>query len=103
MLVFGPLTEEHHLAYLALGLTATLAVGVAGWPDSAAARRLAVLTAALVGILLLPGTQVIAWGFYAYRDGPIAPPLALATFLFLYLTVAAAVLNVAALRLLRRA
>lgn len=102
MLSFGPLTEEHHLAYLALGLTATLAVGLSRWSDSAAARRLTIATATVVLFLMLPGTQVIAWGFYAYRDGPIAPPLSFATFLFLYLTVAAAVLNVAALRLLRR-
>ena len=33
----------------------------------------------------------------------LAPPLAFATFLFFYLTLAAAGLNVAALRLLRRA
>jgi hypothetical protein len=102
MLIFGPLTEEHHLAYLALGLTATLAVGLSRRSDSAAARRLVVLTAALVLFLMLPSTQVIAWGFYAYRDGPIAPPLSFTTFLFLYAVLAAAVLNVAALRLLTR-
>lgn len=102
MLIFGPLTEEHHLAYLALGLTATLAVGLSRWSGSAAARRLTVATAAVVLFLMLPGTQVIAWGSYAYRDAPIAPPLSFATFLFLDVVLAAAVLNVAALRLLRR-
>lgn len=60
------------------------------------------VSAVLVLFSMLPGTQVIAWGFYAYRDGPIAPPLAFATFLFLAVLLAAAVLNVAALRLLRR-
>jgi len=98
MLIFGPLTEEHHLAYLALGLTGTLAAGLSRWPISASARRLTIATAAL---LMLPGTQAIAWGFYLYRDGPIAPPLSFSTFLFLYLLVAAAIVNLAALRLLR--
>ncbi len=102
MLVFGPLTEEHHLAYLALGLTASLAAGLSRWSGSAAARRVTVVAAALVLFLMLPGTQAVAWGFYAYRDGPIAPPLAFATFLFLPAMLGAAVVNVAALRLLRR-
>lgn len=101
MLIFGPLTEEHHLAYLALGLTATLAAGLSRWPISASARRLTIATAALLMLLMLPGTQAIAWGFYLYRDGPIAPPLSFSTFLFLYLLVAAAIVNLAALRLLR--
>ena len=102
MLAFGPLTEEHHLAYLALGLAATLAAGLSGWSNSPVARRIALMTAALVLFLMLPGTQAIAWGFYGYRDGPIAPPVSLTTFLWLYVVLAAAVLNVAALGLLRR-
>ena len=102
MLIFGPLTEEHHLAYLALGLTATLAAAVPRRSSTPAARRIAVMTAALVLFLMLPGSQVIAWGFYRYQDGPLAPPLSFTTFLFLYAVLAAALLNVAALRLLRR-
>lgn len=102
MLIYGPLTEEHHLAYLAVGLTATLAAGLSGWSNSPVARRIALATAALVLFLMLPGTQAIAWGFYGYWDGPIAPPASLTTFLWLYVVVAAAALNVAALRLLRR-
>jgi hypothetical protein len=61
----------------------------------------AVATVVLVLFFLLPGTQVIAWGFYRYLDGPIAPPLSFATFLFLYVTLAAFVVNVLALRLVR--
>jgi len=102
MLVFGPLTEEHHLAYLTLGLTATLAAGLRSWSVSAAARRGAVLTVALCMFLMLPGTQVVAWGFYGYQNGPISPPLSLATFLFLYVLLAAGLLNLTALHLLRR-
>ena len=61
-----------------------------------------VLGPLLVLFLMLPGTQVIARGFYRYQAGPIAPPLAFTTFLFLSVVLAAAVLNLAALRLLRR-
>jgi hypothetical protein len=102
LLIFGPLTEEHHLAYLAPGLTATLAASVAAWSHAASTRRIAVATGALVLLLMLPGTQVIAWGFYRYLDGPIAPPGSFATFLFLYATVVAGALNLLALRLTRR-
>jgi hypothetical protein len=102
LLIFGPLTEEHHLAYLAPGLTATLAAGLAAWSRSVGARRVAVTTGALVLFLMLPGTQVIAWGFYRYLDGPIAPPGSLATFLFLYATIAAGALNLLSLCLARR-
>ncbi|MFN8634373.1 MAG: glycosyltransferase 87 family protein [Chloroflexota bacterium] len=102
MLVFGPLTEEHHLAYLVPGLAATLAAGVVGWRGSRAARWIAVLTAALVAVMMLPGTQDVAWGFYRYQERPISPPLSLVTGFWLYVIVAALVLNVAALRLRRQ-
>ena len=94
MLVLGPL--------LALGLTATLAAVLPRWSSSAAARRIAVVTAALVLFLMLPATQVIDWGFYRYQSGPIPPPLSFTTFLFLAVMLSAAVLNVMALRLFRR-
>jgi hypothetical protein len=102
LLIFGPLTEEHHLAYLALGLTATLAASLAARPGSAGARRIVVATGALVLFFLLPGTQVVAWGFYRYLDGPIPPPGAFFTFLFLYATLAAGILNLLALQLARQ-
>jgi hypothetical protein len=41
---------------------------------------------------------VIAWGFYAYLDGPIPPPRSFTTFLFLYVLLAAWTLNLLALR-----
>jgi hypothetical protein len=102
MLIFGPLTEEHHLAYLALGLTATLAAALTGWPASVEARRIALATAALVLLLMLPGTQAVAWGFYRYQGGPISAPLSFTTFLWFYVVLVAASLNLAALRLLRQ-
>ena len=101
LLIFGPLTEEHHLAYLTLGLTATATVAFKGWQATAGSRRLSIATAVLVGFLMLPGTQVIAWGFYAYLDIPIPPPKSFATFLFLYVTLAAGAHNMLALRWLR--
>jgi hypothetical protein len=101
LLILGPLTEEHHLAYLALGLTATLTASLAAWSVSPTARWIAVGAGLLVLGLLLPGTKVVAWGFYAYLDGPIPPPAAFATFLFLYATLAAWTLNLLALRLAR--
>jgi len=102
MLIFGRLSEEHHLAYLAIGLTATMAAVAPSWRASASARWIAVATAALILFFMLPRTQVVAWGFFRYMDGPIAPPLSFTTFLFLYAMVAVAVANVAALRWLRR-
>lgn len=101
MLVWGPLTEEHHLAYLAIGLAATLAVGVASWRVSRAARWVAGLTLLLLVVMMLPGTQDIAWGFFQYPFRPIAPPLSFATLFWLYVAVSALALNVAALRLRR--
>jgi hypothetical protein len=101
LLVFGPLTEEHHLAYLAPGLVGTLAVALARWSTSTVARRLGCATAVLLAFFVLPGTQVVAWGWYAYLAGPIPPPASFATFLFLYATLAAGALNLLALRLFR--
>lgn len=101
LLIFGPLTEEHHLAYLALGLTGTLAAALTPWRDSAPARRVAVSTAVLVLLLMLPGTQVIAWGAYRYLDAPIPPPASFATCLFLYVALAVGAVNLLALRLVR--
>jgi hypothetical protein len=106
LLIFGPLTEEHHLAYLALGLAAIVAGGLSRWRDAdparrARARRLGVATVAMVLFFLLPGTQTIAWGWYAYLDGPIRPPASFATLLFLYATLAVGALNLLALRLIR--
>ena len=98
LLVFGPLTEEHHLAYLALGLTGTLAAVLPDWFRAVTARRLGLATALLVLILMLPGTQIVAWGFYRYLDSPIPPPASFATFLFFSLTLAAGILNLLALR-----
>jgi hypothetical protein len=98
LLIFGPLTEEHHLAYLALGLSATLAATLPRWSTSSFARRLAVGTGLLVLVLVLPGTQIIAWGFYRYLDAPLPPPASFATFLFLYLTLAVGAVNLLALR-----
>jgi hypothetical protein len=101
MLVISPLTEEHHLAYLTIGLTATVLTGLSRWNRSAGARWILWATAGLIGVLMLPGTHLIAWGFYWYREAPIAPPLSLATFFFLYALLAAAALNLLALRLVR--
>jgi hypothetical protein len=101
LLIFGPLTEEHHLAYLALGLTAALTAGLAGWSASPSARRIAIVTGGVVLLLMAPGTQAISWGFYRYLDGPIPPPASFATFFFLFLILAAWVLNLLALHLAR--
>jgi len=102
MLIFGPLTEECHLAYLTIGLTATAAAALSAWHASASARRITVATATLVLFFLLPRTQIIAWGLFRHGAGPLAPPLSFVTSLFLYAVLATAVLNLAALRLLRR-
>ena len=102
MLIFGPLTEENHLAYLTIGLTATMAAGLSAWRASAGARWITVATATLVLFFMLPRTQVIAWGLFPHADRPLAPPLSFVTFLFLYALLATAVLNLAALRLLHR-
>lgn len=106
LLIFGPLTEEHHLAYLSLGLVGTLSVAWAQRRGVISSRRsgacwLGVATAVMVLFFLLPGTQIVAWGWYAYLDGPIPPPASFATFLFLYATLAVAALNLVALRLFR--
>jgi len=102
MLIFGPLTEEQHLSYLPIGLVAVLALTLPAWDTSAGARRIVVATAALVLFFLLPGTQDIAWGFYAYERGPIPPPFSFTTFLFLYALLAVGAVEVATLRWLSR-
>ena len=101
MSIFGPLTEEHHLAYLAIGLSGTVAAGLTRWRTSALARGLVVFGLLLVCVLLLPGTQRIAWGFYAYKQAPMAPPLAWATFFWLAVMLLVGTANLLALRLLR--
>jgi hypothetical protein len=56
-----------------------------------------------VGLLALPGTTIIAWGWGLYSvDGPLPPPLSFVTFIFLYGLLSVAAVNLIALLLTRQ-
>jgi hypothetical protein len=97
-LLVGPLAEESHLAYLAVGLTAAGAAAATRLFTSRSARwlGLAVIVATLG--LLVPGLHELSWGFWRYEIEPIRFPFSLVTGVYLYIQLALAALLVVALR-----
>lgn len=103
MLLLSPLTEESHLAYLLIGLLASAIVLREAARYSVSARATAVVATLTVGLLALPGTTIIAWGWGLYSvDGPLPPPLSFVTFIFLYGLLSVAAVNLIALLLTRQ-
>jgi hypothetical protein len=100
MLLLSPLTEESHLAYLLIGLLASAIVLREAARYSVSARATAVVATLTIGLLALPGTTIIAWGWGLYSvDGPLPPPLSFVTFIFLYGLLSVAAVNLIALHL----
>ncbi len=97
-LLIGPLAEESHLAYLAVGLSAAAAVAAARVRCSRAARWLGVGVVVMTLGLLTPGLHELSWGFWRYEIEPIPFPASLVTGTYLYIQVVIAALLVVTLR-----
>ncbi|MCC7372794.1 MAG: DUF2029 domain-containing protein [Chloroflexi bacterium] len=97
-MLIGPLAEESHLAYLALGLAG---VGAAAVALSADDRHTAmILGGGFVGCTLLlhaPGLHELSWGNWQYLAAPLRFPYALVTGLYLYIQWAIGLLLLLAL------
>jgi hypothetical protein len=102
-LLIGPLAEESHLAYLAIGLSAAGAVAIARLRSSRAAWWLGLGVLVMTLGLLTPGLHDLSWGFWRYQVEPIPFPASLQTGVYLYIQLAMAALLVVALRWWRAA
>jgi hypothetical protein len=97
-LLVGPLAEESHLAYLAMGLISAGAAAAARASTSRSARWLgaAVIVASLG--LLAPGLHELSQGFWRFDVEPLRFPFSLVTGTYLYIQLALAALLVVTLR-----